>query len=577
MKLSLKQALWVPPVVMALVLAVMSTAALLRTKTLVAETSAALLSQQHKLETSAQWSALTQVNAARALALVAAQDPELEAVLKTDIAATSEKISTLQKRLDADVTDPEERVALSQVGERRKAYLAARDSARDAKVADPQAAMQLMKERVKPALEIYLKSQSDFVAQQARSNEVLLAKAGQQRMNTLYGVVGLIALVVLGMTVGTVFLVRHICGPLMVLCRQAERIGQGDLTQALHTDRNDEIGQLQAAVGQMQDALSRTVTQVRESAESIQVASSEVASGTQDLSGRTEQTASNLQQTASSMEQLTGTVKQTADSARTANQLAGSAAEAAQRGGSVVSQVVSNMEEINTSSRKIADIIGTIDGIAFQTNILALNAAVEAARAGEQGRGFAVVAGEVRNLAQRSANAAREIKSLIGASVERVESGTRLVNDAGSTMAEIVSSVQRVSDIIGEITAAATEQSGELGQVAGAVTQLDQMTQQNAALVEQSNAAAESLKDQATRLAEVVRVFNIGGAAMGRAPVTRSTPRITPRVAVPPPATTRHRAPVALATTATSPSSSRPMPAQEASTASTSDSDWETF
>ena len=239
------------------------------------------------------------------------------------------------------------------------------------------------------------------------------------------------------------------------------------------------------------------------------MSSSEVATGNADLSQRTEHTASNLQQTASSIEQLSGTVRQSADAASTANQLAASAATVARRGGEVVSQVVSTMDEINTSSKKIADIIGVIDGIAFQTNILALNAAVEAARAGEQGRGFAVVASEVRGLAKRSGDAAREIKSLIGASVEKVESGSRLVADAGSTMNEIVASVQRVSDMIGDITAASNEQSQGIGQVNTAVTQLDRMTQQNAALVEQSAAAAESLKQQATRLNEVVGAFRL--------------------------------------------------------------------
>jgi methyl-accepting chemotaxis protein len=289
----------------------------------------------------------------------------------------------------------------------------------------------------------------------------------------------------------------------------SERIAEGDLTSQVEIRRFDETGRLLQAIAAMQDRLRSLVGGIRHSADSIQVASSEVASGNHDLSDRTEQTASNLQQTASSMEQLTGTVKQSADAARQANQLAASAAEVAGRGGAVVSQVVTTMDEINASSKKIADIISVIDGIAFQTNILALNAAVEAARAGEQGRGFAVVAGEVRSLAGRSAEAAKEIKSLIGASVDRVETGSRLVADAGKTMTEIVGSVQRVSDIIGEITAASAEQSDGISQVNTSVAQLDQMTQQNAALVEQGAAAAESLKEQASRLSEMVGTFRL--------------------------------------------------------------------
>ena len=297
--------------------------------------------------------------------------------------------------------------------------------------------------------------------------------------------------------------------PIQQALNLAQRIAQGDLTQTIQTHGKDEASQLLNALQAMQDSLSKLVGEVRQSSESIQVASSEVAAGNQDLSGRTEQTASNLQQTSSSLTQLTGTVRQSADSARQANQLASSAAEVAQRGGDAVAQVVTTMDEINASSKKIADIIGVIDGIAFQTNILALNAAVEAARAGEQGRGFAVVASEVRSLAGRSAEAAKEIKSLIGASVEKVEGGSRQVAEAGETMKEIVGSVQRVSDIIGEISAASMEQSDGIGQINGSVVQLDQMTQQNAALVEQSAAAAESMKDQASRLAQVVGTFKL--------------------------------------------------------------------
>jgi len=279
----------------------------------------------------------------------------------------------------------------------------------------------------------------------------------------------------------------------------AEQIAAGNLGTPVPVQGRDEFVPLLLQLQRMQSALQGLVGQVRTSSDSIATASSEIAAGNTDLSNRTEQTAGNLQQTASAMEQLTGTVRQSAESARQANQMAVSAADVAQRGGAVVSRVVATMEEINASSRRIADIVGVIDGIAFQTNILALNAAVEAARAGEQGRGFAVVASEVRSLAQRSAEAAKDIKQLIGGSVEKVESGTALVGDAGRTMADIVQSVQRVADIIGEIVVAAGEQAQGIAQVNDSVAKLDQMTQQNAALVEQSAAAADSLRVQASR------------------------------------------------------------------------------
>ena len=296
----------------------------------------------------------------------------------------------------------------------------------------------------------------------------------------------------------------------------AGEVAAGNLAIDATSERHDEVGDLVRALGAMTSQLGESMRTVLDSSESIRTASAEIATGNLDLSVRTEQTASSLQQAAASMEQLTGNVKQSADSARQANQLASTAAEVAARGGQVVAQVVTTMHEINSASKKIGDIIGVIDGIAFQTNILALNAAVEAARAGEQGRGFAVVASEVRSLAQRSAQAAKEIKVLIGASVEKVDGGSRLGADAGQTMNEIVSSVQRVSNIINEITAASSEQSDGIGQVNTSVVQLDQMTQQNAALVEQSAAAAESLKDQASKLATVVGNFRLSEQA-GRA------------------------------------------------------------
>jgi methyl-accepting chemotaxis protein len=330
-------------------------------------------------------------------------------------------------------------------------------------------------------------------------------------------VVGLLCLV--GLATLAWLTARSLLRPLADVERSMRSIAAGDLEAPLPQPRRDELGRMIEALGAMQSRLHHLLDNVRQAAENIHVSSSEVASGNADLSQRTEHTASNLQQTASSVEQLTGNVRSSADAAAQANQLATSAADVAQRGGTVVSQVVSTMDDIHASSRKIADIIGVIDGIAFQTNILALNAAVEAARAGEQGRGFAVVAGEVRSLAQRSADAAKEIKALIGTSVDKVEAGSRLVKDAGATMNEIVASVQRVTDIIGEINAAAAEQSAGLAQVNGAVGQLDQMTQQNAALVEQSAAAAESLNQQAARLAEVVATFRLAAApAPGDAP-----------------------------------------------------------
>ena len=289
----------------------------------------------------------------------------------------------------------------------------------------------------------------------------------------------------------------------------AQRVAAGDLGTVAGA-HGAPSGSVMAALGDMQASLARVVGQVRNASDSIATGSAQIATGNADLSQRTEEQAANLQQTAASMEQLNATVRNNADTARQATQLSTAASAAAEQGGQVVGQVVSTMDDITTSSKKIADIIGVIDGIAFQTNILALNAAVEAARAGEQGRGFAVVASEVRNLAQRSAEAAKEIKGLIGASVERVEAGAKLVGEAGANMADIVAQVKRVADLIAEISSASIEQTSGIGQVSDAVAQLDQVTQQNAALVEESAAAAESLKQQASQLAVVVSVFKLG-------------------------------------------------------------------
>jgi methyl-accepting chemotaxis protein len=341
-------------------------------------------------------------------------------------------------------------------------------------------------------------------------------------------------------------------------------------------------GSMLDGLAHMVASLRKLVTEVRSATDSIATASGEIAQGNNDLAHRTEDTASNLQTTASSMEELTSTVKQTSDSAQTANQMATSAAAVAARGGEVVSRVVSTMQDINASSNKISDIIGVIDGIAFQTNILALNAAVEAARAGEQGRGFAVVASEVRSLAQRSAAAAKEIKTLIDASVEKVASGTHLVGNAGATMTEIVDSVQRVTDIIGEIRSATSEQSQGIAQVNTAVNQLDQMTQQNSALVEQSAAAADSLREQAMKLTQVVALFRVNGSTSAPAPASRPAPApraVAPAVRATAPRPALAKAPTAPRKPAPSPSPAAALPTKASSPKPAADNndDWESF
>ncbi|MBL8279671.1 MAG: Cache 3/Cache 2 fusion domain-containing protein [Pelomonas sp.] len=423
--------------------------------------------------------------------------------------------------------------------------------------------------------------------------QVSRSEAQAAGRSTLWFFWGALALTTAGLGFGLMWMMRRwVALPLAALQRAVGAIAEGDLSQSVSSNRNDEIGSLIQDTERMRQRLAGTIGTVRHSVDSIGTASTEIATGNLDLSQRTEQTASNLQNAASSMSQLTGTVRQTAESARTANQLVQSAVSAATRGGEVVGQVVTTMDDINTASKKIADIIGTIDGIAFQTNILALNAAVEAARAGEQGRGFAVVAGEVRSLAGRSAEAAKEIKTLIGNSVERVENGARLVQTAGSTMGEIVSSVQRVQDIIGEIASAATEQSEGINSVNTSVVQLDQMTQQNAALVEESAAAAESLKEQAQRLVEAVAVFRVSGHEAA-APAPKATP--APQAPSRPAATSKAPAPIKAATAAKAastppaprpaPAAARtapkaaaaPRPAPAPAPATVAEGDWETF
>ncbi|HEY9025888.1 MAG TPA: methyl-accepting chemotaxis protein [Burkholderiaceae bacterium] len=405
--------------------------------------------------------------------------------------------------------------------------------------------------------------------------------AVQAHRASMVSIVLMLVAGIAGIGVGVLFS-RKITGPVDFAVGVAERIAGGDLTNQVRAAGRDEIAALLKALSTMQGSLANLVSDVRANSESVAMASSQISQGANDLSARTEEQASALQQAAASMEQLGSTVRQNAENAQSANQLALGASTVARKGGDVVGEVVETMKGINDSSKRIVDIIGVIDGIAFQTNILALNAAVEAARAGEQGRGFAVVAGEVRSLAQRSSDAAREIKGLISASVERVGHGTELVDRAGVTMTEIVTSIARVTDIMGEISAASTEQSSGVGQIGDAIAQMDQATQQNAALVEESAAASESLKEQAHALVQMVSVFKLAGkpADAVRAPAAAPAPAPLPRPAARSAAAVRKpAAPVAQAAPVkTAPvAPAAPVPAPAPALALAEGDDWEAF
>jgi methyl-accepting chemotaxis protein len=448
-------------------------------------------------------------NAYRTLAIVASLDDASLKAARNRMEAELQGVKrTITGLGEVDGVSPELAELAKQASQTLDAYKKQADSALDMASVDANTGVAAMQTANETHAKLSQISARMMATLHAHANAITEASA-ERTLNTNL-MLGVLALLAAGTAVAVSAVTQgKLVRELKRASQCADAVADGKLRVDTQTERKDEVGDLMRSLGRMTTQLNVSLAEVLRSADSIGTASVEIASGNQDLSHRTEQTASNLQMAASSMEQLTGTVRQSADSARQANQLAASAAEVAARGGEVVSQVVSTMDDINASSKRIGDIIGVIDGIAFQTNILALNAAVEAARAGEQGRGFAVVAAEVRSLAGRSAEAAREIKSLIGASVEKVEGGARLVADAGQTMSEIVGSVQRVTDIIGEISAAASEQSDGIGQVNGSVVQLDQMTQQNAALVEQSAAAAESLKEQAQRLRLVVNKFQL--------------------------------------------------------------------
>jgi methyl-accepting chemotaxis protein len=440
--------------------------------------------------------------------------------LHTEASAMNQEQERLkqQRKLYVEARDQLMALGVSEAGKQIFANLARLDQELEAPTSDaiaqalgfnPDAVANLISTRIDPLYRAVLVEMNKLVALQKAEQNQLLANAttsGQQLMYLL-SVIGLLALVI-----GIVFsqlITNSIVAPLSAAVTIAKRVAAGDLNSTIQTSSRDETGELLHALNEMNRSLTHIVGQVRGGTSTIAQVSQQIATSNQHLSARTEQQASALEQTAASMEELTSTVRQNADNAQQANLLARDASSVAVKGGDVVSQVVDTMGAINDSSKKIVDIIGVINGIAFQTNILALNAAVEAARAGEQGRGFAVVASEVRNLAHRSAAAAAEIKQLIDASVERVDAGAKLVNQAGATMNDIVNSVRRVTDIMADISEASQEQTAGLEQINQAIAQMDEVTQQNGKLVEEATFAATSLQDQADGLLQVVRVFSI--------------------------------------------------------------------
>jgi methyl-accepting chemotaxis protein len=477
------------------------------------EAKTTMVEASRKAKLAAAWREGVATNSVRTLAKAKSSDPDEERALDGEMKEVSAQVTKVQQELEGLVTSEKGKANLRAVAEQRKVYTAIRNETFKRKTDEgtSDALKAVVADKLVPEMKKYFATVDDVASYQD-----VLFQAANQRIDEVYAdsrkfliALGLLALgcgVALGL-----MLTRSITRPLARAVGLAQQVASGDLTADIQVTSKDEVGVLLSALKGMNESLLKTVSEVRSGTDTIVTASQQIAAGNLDLSARTEQQASSLEETASSMEELTSTVRQNADNARQANALAQTASGIATRGGEVVAQVVGTMSSINESSNKIADIIAVIDGIAFQTNILALNAAVEAARAGEQGRGFAVVASEVRNLAQRSAAAAKEIRTLISDSVDKVTVGGQLVGQAGATMQEIVQSITRVTDIMSEIASASAEQTLGIEQVNAAITQMDDVTQQNAALVEEAAAAANSLEDQAASLAQLVSVFKLNG------------------------------------------------------------------
>ncbi|KWA84160.1 hypothetical protein WL29_22625 [Burkholderia ubonensis] len=516
-----------------------------------------------------QWKGMSDASTQRVVALAFADSPEMANVLKSQISQGIGAITAVQDDLKTSANKPGDQEAMAKVAEVRKKVLADLPKVDELKAAgDKQALVTFVEHTLMPDLAGYMKSLDDFIAVQELHRKDAKDKAASAQAFAEWSSFGVMALIAVASLVWMVALANSIVRPLQRAVGVANAIAQGDLTQQLVADgRKDEIGVLMTALSTMGATLRQLVSEVRNGVDSVSTASNQIAAGNADLSLRTEQAAANLEEAAASMEELTGAVSQSAESALQASALANSAATAATRGHQVVDDVVERMKEIAESSQHISEIIGTIDSIAFQTNILALNAAVEAARAGEQGRGFAVVASEVRALATRSAEAAKQIKSLITASVEKVDAGSSLVAETGAVMTEIVTSVKRATDMMNEISAATKEQRDGINQVNQSVTHLDEATQQNAALVEEAVAAATSLRDQASNLAGLVSMFNVGNQGLEHSARYNAAPR---------PAASR---PVMPTTTKKVVNSSRPKaPATiTADRQPVADEDWATF